>query len=247
MHPTICAIGPFTVYSYGLMLAVAFLLASSLAGAQARAWRMDPEIIFSLSFWSFLTGIIGARALFVISHAPYYLEHPRETMLLTHGGLSIFGGLIAGVACAILYIRSKKLSALRVLDLLMPFLALGQAIGRIGCFLNGCCYGRETAAGIMFPGESVARIPTQIYSSFALLGIFVILRILQDRPHATGSIVWWYLVLYGIKRFIIESFRADNPPVIGWMTLYHVMSIAFILVGIVGLVCLKRNHGRSHV
>jgi phosphatidylglycerol---prolipoprotein diacylglyceryl transferase len=241
MHPTICTIGPLTVYSYGLMLVIAFLVASSLAGAQARVSGIDPETILSLSFRSFLAGIIGARTLFVLSHAGYYLEHPLEIIMLAQGGLSIFGGLIAGIAFAVLFIRSRKLSVYRVLDLLLPFVALGQSIGRIGCFFNGCCYGKASALGVMFPGESVARIPTQIYSSLLLLVIFVILRFLQDSPHKTGSIVYWYLFLYGTKRFFIESLRADNPLFIDGMTLYHVMSIMFFVVGIAGLLLLKNK------
>lgn len=244
MHPTICHLGPLTVYSYGLMLVIAFLVASHLASRQARVEGFDPELIFSLCFRSFIAGIIGARALFVASHAGHYLENPVEIVMFTQGGLSIFGGLIAGIVTAFAVVRSRRLSWQRVLDLLLPFVALGQAFGRVGCYLNGCCYGKEVWWGVVFPGEPYARIPTQLIASFLLVCIFVALRFLQDRPHAAGSITCWYLILYGAKRFFVESLRADNAQIIGGFTLYHVMSVVFVATGVLGLLWLgnvKKN------
>jgi phosphatidylglycerol:prolipoprotein diacylglycerol transferase len=239
MHPTICTIGPLTVYSYGLMLVIAFLIASHLASRQARVEGIDPEFVLSVCFRSFIAGIIGARVLFVISHAGHYLENPLEILRLTQGGLSVFGGLIAGIVTAFAVVRSRRLSWRRVLDLLLPFAALGQAIGRVGCYLNGCCYGKEAVWGVVFPGEPHARIPTQLIASFLLVCIFVLLRLLQDRPHAAGSIACWYFILYGAKRFFVESLRADNALIFDGMTLYHVMSAGCIVIGIVSLMRMR--------
>ncbi len=212
MYPIICKIGPFTVYAYGLMLAVAFLVSSALAGIQAKKDSIDSGLIFNFSFIVFISGIIGARLFFIIENIGYYLKNPLEIIMLQQGGLSWFGGLaLAGIA-GVIYLKKNKLPIYKILDLIAPFIALGQAIGRIGCLLNGCCFG-------------FTLIPVQLYSSLSLILIFIILRFLQERPHRPGEIFFTYLLLYSMKRFFIEFWRADNEIILFRLTLFQILSI----------------------
>ncbi|MBU1905778.1 MAG: prolipoprotein diacylglyceryl transferase [Candidatus Omnitrophica bacterium] len=225
MFPEICRIGPLTIYSYGLMLVVAFIAASSLIRIQARKESIDADVAFNTLFFAFVSGIIGARVFYVIENLKYYLVDPIGMIMLQRGGLSWFGGLIAGVLVASLYIRKKKLQIFKVLDLIMPFVALGQAIGRIGCLLNGCCYGIPSRFGIYFPGHESPLVPTQIYSSLILLLIFISLRFLQDRTHKQGQIFLAYTLLYSSARFFIEFWRAEHRIIFLGLNLFQIISI----------------------
>ncbi len=158
MHPEICRIGPLVVYSYGLMLVIAFFVAVTLASQEAKREGINPDLIFNLLFISFTFGIIGARIFYVVENLGFYLKTPLEIVMLSHGGMSWFGGLILGVVSGIIYLKRKNMSIYKITDLIIPFLALGQSIGRLGCFLNGCCFGQEDIL-----------IPVQICSSFLLL------------------------------------------------------------------------------
>lgn len=230
MLPEICHLGFFTVYTYGLMLVLAFFACAYLSSIQARQEGADPEVIFNLCFVVFISGIIGSRVFYVVSNFSFYFENPLEIIMLQHGGMAWFGGVIFGAAAAAIFIKKNKLGLLKTLDLLVPFVALAQAIGRIGCFLNGCCYGRPSESGIYFKVLDQTLIPTQLYSSLLMLLIFFVLRILQDRKHATGQILRAYLFLYSIKRFIIEYFRNDSPRIYFGLTIFQLLSLAMFLV-----------------
>ncbi len=227
MYPEICKIGPFTIYSYGLMLAVAFVVSSTLARLQARRQHIDHELIFNFGFIIFITGIIGARLFYIIENITYYLKNPLEIITLQMGGLSWFGGLTLAVICGVIYLKKKKLSVYKIFDLIAPFIALGQAIGRIGCLFNGCCFGRT-------------RIPIQVYSSIILIFIFIILRFLQDRPHKEGQVFFAYLILYSLKRFFIEFWRADNEVVFFGLTLFQGIGLLIFSLALIKIVVIQR-------
>ncbi|MCX5695536.1 MAG: prolipoprotein diacylglyceryl transferase [Candidatus Omnitrophica bacterium] len=235
MHPEICKIGPLTIYSYGLALVIAFMVSTFLAARLAKKNGIDPDIIFNLSFLIFISGIAGARIFYVINNLSYYSQKPLEIIMLQKGGLAWFGGLITGVFCGIFYLRLKKLPVLKIADLFAPFAALGQAIGRLGCFLNGCCFGKESAYGIYSPVQEAVLIPTQLYSSLLLVIIFIILRVLQGRPHKEGQIFFIYLLLYCAKRFFMEFFRGDSPAFLFQLTLFQVISIVIFIIALAGL------------
>lgn len=241
MYPVICQIGPFTVYSYGLMLVVAFGISSLLALRKAKRQNINPDIIFNLAFIVLIAGIISARIFYVVENISYYLKEPLEIIMLQHGGLSWFGGLMGAVYVGILYLKNKKAPIYKILDLIMPFVALGQAIGRIGCLLNGCCFGRVSKFGIYFPVHKLVLIPTQVYSSLILIFIFIILRLLQDRPHRDGEIFFIYLILYSIKRFFIEFWRADNEIIYLRLTLFQIISIAIFCLSVTKLLSIIKS------
>jgi len=244
MLPEICRIGSFTIYSYGLMLVLAFFVCAYLTSLQAKKENLDPERIFNLLFLVFIFGIIGSRIFYVLINALFYLHNPLEIIMLQHGGMAWFGGLIFGLAAAVLFIKKHKMNLLKTLDLLAPFIALGQAIGRIGCLLNGCCFGRESEFGIYFKVFEKILIPTQLYSSLFLLLIFIILRFKQDNKHLPGEILCSYLFLYSLKRFFIEFLRNDSPRIFYGLTLFQILCLAmfFISLGIfIKLFLIKRK------
>lgn len=240
MHPIICTLGPFNIYSYGLILAIAFITGSALAVSQAKRENMNPDTIFNFCFLVFISGILGARILYIIENMGYYLKNPFEIIMLARGGLSWFGGFTSGVFIGVLYLKIKKLSVCRVLDLMSPFVALAQAIGRVGCLLNGCCYGKISKFGIYFEVHNAVLIPTQIYSSFALLFIFIILRFLQNRPHKVGGIFFSYLLFYSIARFSIEFWRADNEMILFGLTLFQLISITVFCIALSGFLLIRK-------
>jgi phosphatidylglycerol:prolipoprotein diacylglycerol transferase len=241
MYPEICKIGPFTVYSYGLMLVVAFAIGSALAVRAAKRNNFNPDTIFNLAFITFVSGLIGARSFYIIENLGYYIKRPLETIMLAHGGLSWFGGLISAVFVGIIYLKNKNLPIYKVLDLIIPFVALAQAIGRVGCLLNGCCFGKESSFGIYFAVHKAVLIPTQLYSSLLLIFIFIVLRLLQDRPHRDGQIFFTYLLLYSAKRFFIEFWRADNKIIFLNLTLFQLISIAIFCLSILKLLAIVKS------
>lgn len=244
MHPEICKIGPFTIYSYGLMLVLAFLISSMLASLQAKTKFINPDIIFNLASVAFISGIVGARIFYIIQNLSYYIKNPGEIIMLQHGGLSWFGGLIMGVFSTAVSLRKKNLPVYKIFDLIVPFIALAQAIGRIGCFLNGCCFGKESDFGIYFPVHNRVLVPTQLYSSLILIFIFLFLRFLQDRPHKDGQIFFAYLLLYSQKRFFIEFWRKDSKIILFGLTLFQIISIIIFCIAVVKLILIKKKNPR---
>jgi len=244
MHPIICQIGPFTVYSYGLMLALAFIIAQRLALRQAAKHGIAADIISGVCFVAVIFGLIGARAFYVLNNLQFFMSYPLEILMLQHGGLSWFGGMFLAILAAICYLKIKKFSVYRTLDLLAPFVVLAQAIGRIGCFLNGCCYGRPSRFGIYVDAGHVALIPTQIYSTLMLLLIFVFLRFIQERPaQKAGTVFFLYILLYSVKRFFIEFFRGDSSPVLWGLTLFQLFSAVLFIVALTKLIMLRVGAG----
>ena len=183
MHPILFHIGPLTLYSYGLMIAIGFLVAITLACRQATKLGLSPERIQTLGLVTLLSGLVGGRLGFVFLNWEFYRGNLLEILRLDHGGLVFYGGLGLGILMGLLYIRRSKLPMAQTVDLMVPPLVLAHAIGRIGCFLNGCCYGKFTDLpwGVAFPPETLHRHPTQLYEAGALLLLFVGLTVLGRR------------------------------------------------------------------
>jgi len=234
MHPVLWSWGPLTIHTYGVLLALAVLVASQLAARQAARVGATPAQLLDLCIWSVVGGLAGGRLIYIAQNWPLYHAHPWEMFRLDHGGLVFYGGLIGGVATAALLVRRGHLPVATTLDLLIPYVAVAQAIGRLGCFFNGCCYGRPTAGpwGITFPGEGLARHPTQIYESAALLLLAAALLRRARRPVAPGTQLAWYAIGYGAWRFAVEFLRGDNPPVLGPLTFSQVVSIPLLGVAL---------------
>ncbi|MFA5087867.1 MAG: prolipoprotein diacylglyceryl transferase [Candidatus Omnitrophota bacterium] len=214
------------------MMAIAVMVCTFLLLREARLLGFQPEIIVDLVFWVVLVGIAGARLFFVFLNFSYFVRHPLEIIMIHHGGLAWQGSLISGTLFGLGYIRRKKLPLRPVLDLLSPYIALGQAIGRIGCFLNGCCYGREIPWGIYFPVHEARLHPTQLYSAAGLFLIFLILKKFRAWSKKPGQVFVLYLVLASSLRFIVEFFRADHEAVFFGLSVFQSVSLLVLLIGL---------------
>ncbi len=234
MHPILFKLGPLTFYSYGLMLAVAYLVSSSLAARDARriGAKIHPNQVANLFFFTLIGGIVGARIFYIIANWDFYRVNLHQILRLDQGGLVWYGGLIGGFLIAAGYLTLKKLPFLETFDLVSPYLALAHSIGRIGCFLNGCCFGKPTHSifGVYFPNRLIPIHPTQLYSSVGLFIIFLVLLQWRKRKRFTGEIGLAYLFLYSLGRFGVEFLRGDSLSVWSGFTLAQLISIPLAVI-----------------
>ena len=213
MHPILFVIGPLTIYSFGFMLAVAVVICSYLFSRDAQKAGISKDAAYDFAFWVALAGVVGSRIFYIFLNLDYFIESPLEIFQLQHGGLAWQGGLILGGISAYIYLRKKKLAILKFMDIAAPYAALGQAIGRVGCFLNGCCYGTHADWGPYFPVENDHLHPTQMYESAGLVIIFFILKSLNRGGQKEGSASAMYFMLAASLRFVVQFFRYDYEPI----------------------------------
>ncbi len=215
-------IGPLSLPTYGVLMATAFLLGLWVAARQARKEGLDPQQMTDLGIYALLGGLVGARLMLLAIEWKYFSEHPGEWWaLLTSGGV-FYGGFLGALPVALWYVRRHQLSYWRTADVLAPGVVIGQAIGRLGCFMAGCCYGMPAKVpwAVTFRNVDAQRAvgtpldvplhPTQIYESLACLAIFGVLLWLAGRKRFHGQIAVTYVVLYAAARFVIEFFRGDE-------------------------------------
>jgi phosphatidylglycerol:prolipoprotein diacylglycerol transferase len=235
MHPILFRIGPITLYTYGALLATAFLVAIYVAMRSAEREGIKSEFIADMGIIIILSSIVGARLFYIVFYdLQGTLQNPLSLLKLQQTGLVFYGGLFFAVGAGMLYCRLKKNSISVVLDITAPSIALGQSIGRIGCFLSGCCYGKPTSVpwAVNFPHLSHARHPTQIYESLVTFAIFLILIRFRKRKTGNGQVAWLYLVLYATARFLLEFVRGDNLPVLLHLTISQVLSVFALIVAL---------------
>jgi phosphatidylglycerol---prolipoprotein diacylglyceryl transferase len=251
MHPILIQLGRIQIRSYGFMLAVSFLLGIWLAGRRARRYGVDPQKILDLSVVIILAAVVGSRLLYVLFHLDQY-SNPLDMFALWQGGATFYGGFLLAMAASYWWVQRHNLSFLTVADVIAPSMALGLVFTRVGCLLSGCCFGKPTDGplGLVFPPDSpagnaaaaiaaergvdhVALHPTQIYSSFKGLVIFLVLMIAQRHLTRRGALFGLFLVLYGIGRFTIDFFRfyEDNARILAGLTFNQVISVVLILAG----------------
>ena len=253
MHPILVKWGPITIYSYGLAMAVAFLTVIGLARrAAARDLAghvpMQPDALIDWACWTIIGGMLGGRLLYLILNWHVYAAEPLEIVAVWHGGLIWYGGFAGGLLAQGLYFRRRGIAFLRGTDQVIPFATLGHAIGRLGCFTNGCCFGVPTSAwwGVQFPGQASRVVPTQLLEAAALGALFLILRALQtpERLRRPGTLFGSYLIGYAVIRWNVERWRAHQPIVgLGW-TLHQWISVGLFGVGW-WLLARRRSHGAT--
>jgi len=244
MHPILFKIGPVVIRSYGVFVAVGFFTAFSLLYGEAKRKNFYPQKILDLELIILVFGILGARALHVLVNLDFYSKNIPEIFLIWHGGLAFIGGLILAILACVVFVVKNALPFRRTADFVVPYMALGHAIGRIGCFFNGCCFGKPAAQpflGVLFPGDTVYRYPTQLYASFALLCIFVILKSAGKRSHVPGAIFGLYLLLYGGVRFLLDFARGDNPVHALGLTVSQIICVFIFVSGGLFLLFLKNK------
>ena len=237
MYNDLFTIGGLTVHSYGLMIALGVFAALAVGVFRARRSSLNSEAVLDIALLGVVMGFAGAKLLYAIVELPSIMQNPRE--ILSGEGFVVYGGIIGGVAAAILYCRKKKYEFKRYLDLLIPSVALAQGFGRIGCFLAGCCYGCPTTAwwGVTFPAGGIAPsgsplIPTQLISAGGDFLLAAILILYSRHAKHSGNVGAAYLVLYGIGRFLIEFLRNDERGSVSVLSTSQFISLFMLAVGV---------------
>lgn len=230
MYNDILVLGPITLHGYGLMIAIGIFCALLMFEKRTNAKGLDKNIVYHLGFLSLLSGFIGAKLLYCIIEFETIRDDPW--LALSGSGFVVYGGIISGIVSAIIYCKLKHVSFLSYFDLAAPSIALAQGFGRIGCFLAGCCYGRETnsAFGIVFNHSLVAPngvklIPTQLLSSAGDFMIAAILLLYARKERKQGRVGALYLLLYSVGRFVIEFFRNDDRGYMGLLSTSQFLSL----------------------
>jgi phosphatidylglycerol:prolipoprotein diacylglycerol transferase len=210
-------LGPFKIYSYGLMLMLAFALGIFLGVRRGRRRGIPAETVMDLSTQIVLAAILGSRILYVATHRAAYAGNVWDVLRVWEGGLTVYGGAGAAVLVSFLFCRRRGVPFLRMADALAPSTALGVGIARIGCFLNGCCFGRacDCSWAVRFPEGSLAQYalgdvavhPAQIYASAAAIIVFAILVVVDRRPRREGFVFWLFLILFGTATFFTDFSR----------------------------------------
>lgn len=251
MHPDLFTIGPITIHTYGVMVAIGFLLGVSLALRQARREGIDPGRISDLSFYLLLSGIIGSRIFYILLNPDPYLKDPIAILKIWEGGLIFYGGLIFAVVTGVIYIKRHRLPFWQIADIFAPSIAIGHAIGKLGCFFAGCCHGRPAQlpwAVTFNDPNSLAPLgiplhPTQLYESLGNFIIFFILLILRKRQTFKGELFWTFVVLYSILRFFMDFFRGDSAKDIltPGLSIAQAISVILFFVAIGFMTFLRRK------
>ena len=243
------SIGPFTVHGYGLMIGIGVLCCIFTGMKRAKKNGLSEDAVIDIAIWGLLAGFLGAKLLYVIVEWKRFLADPLS--VLGSEGFVVYGGIIAGVLAAIIYCKRKKLVFLEYFDLCSASIALAQGFGRIGCFLAGCCYGRETTSslGVVFPEGSLAPagvkvLPTQLFSSAGDFGIMFVLLWHYHHRKKVGDTGFLYMLLYGIGRFGIEFLRNDNRGEVGIFSTSQFISLFIIAAAI--LLFFWRNRNEVH-
>lgn len=259
MFPVLFHVGSFAVHTYGVVLMLAFLAALArtyTAAARQNDPKIPPDNILDAGIWMIIVGTVGARLLFVLvdwnsyRHAPNF---PLNTLQVWQGGLSFHGGLFGGIGALVGYCLLKRMSILKVADLFAPSVMIAYVIGRLGCLLNGCCYGAPTTMpwGIRFHDDGVLTPPshpTQLYASLLSLLFFAGLVWLERRRAYYGQIACWYILLAATERFLMEIWRAGttsdviNVGPIHFLTDVQWLCLGMATLALTGMIVLRRRY-----
>lgn len=241
MYRIILHSSALTVYSYGVMVALGAGVAILYFLTSVKKAYLPRNLMVNLVVGIILFVLLGARVFYVLMHLPYYVLYPGKIYHLWEGGMVFYGGLFSALAFSFYYIRAHHLSFGRIADCAAPGIAFGISIGRVGCFLNGCCYGIPSRFGFVFPPASPAGdafphqtlFPTQLISSLNLFLIGSGLHLFKGKGIASYKLLILFLIFYSVHRFFIEFFRADTHPLAFNLTLFQVIGIIFIGFSIV--------------
>lgn len=262
MFPDLIRIGSFHIATYGVMSALGMILGLMVVFRLARLQGLDPEKMWNLGVLVIFAGIVGSKILYIINEWGYSYHSLGDIFSLStmQAGGVFSGGLVLAIIAAVWYLRRNRIPFLRATDIFAPGLALGHALGRVGCFAAGCCYGRPTSEpwGVIFTNPKAQEItgtplgvrihPTQLYEMVAELANFVLLYWLARRKKFEGQIIGLYLFLYGIERFVIEFFRGDGGRGVlfgGALSGTQAISIGLVILG--GILWMKRVPLRASV
>jgi phosphatidylglycerol:prolipoprotein diacylglycerol transferase len=255
MHPILFDFDGFTIYAYGVLLAAAYLLGLQFALVRARRSGLDAQRVMDLGIWIIISALVGAKLLLLVVDFKQFTENPRDLIGLARSGGVFYGGLIAAVVVALFYLRRHKMPLWTTTDMFAPGIALGHVVGRLGCLMAGCCFGRPTSvpwAVTFHDPAALANVgtplgvplhPTQLYEAGAEALILVFLLAFERRGRTfPGRTFWSYLLLYGISRFIVELYRGDSRGMVfNVLSTSQFVSMILVPLSIVMLVVLSRR------
>jgi phosphatidylglycerol:prolipoprotein diacylglycerol transferase len=241
MHPILFEVRGWPIYTYGVLLAAAYLAGLQLAVVRARKFGLDGARVMDLGIYLIIAALVGAKVMLVATDFDAFKANPRELLSLVRAGGVFYGGLVAATIVGFVLVGRYKLPAWRTADAIAPGIALGHVVGRFGCLMAGCCYGRQTDVpwAITFTDPAatlnagtplgVPLHPTQLYDAGAEMVILIILLVSEKRgrPFA-GRTFWLYMLLYAISRYIIEIYRGDDRG-----TILHFSTSQFVALLIV--------------
>lgn len=268
VHPIAFHLGRLPIHWYGVMVALGFMAGLWTASRRGLREGVPSEKVLDLGPWLILGAIVGARTLYVISYwNEDFAKHPTEIFMIQKGGLVFYGGLIGASLACIIYARVKKLPLWKFADILAPSIALGYVFGRIGCLMNGCCYGKvcslpwairypnqspiwqqHYSLGLAGPDDRSAPVhPTQVYDSLLNLVFYLGLAWLYRHKKFDGQVFGAYLIGYALLRSLVEVFRGDYPQhyLGGWATPAQLVSIGIIIAGALLLLMQSRTTARQ--
>lgn len=254
MFPDLFTIGPLTIHTYGLFMAAGFFLGIIVTLELAKMEGIGPHQVMDMGFIMILSAVIGSRLMHILLNITYYTREPLAIFKIWEGGLVFSGGIIAVILAMFWYKERHDLSILKIGDLWAPGVAAGQAVGRIGCFMAGCCYGKPTTLkwGVVFTHPNslaptyIPLHPTQLYSSLSGFIIFFILLAIHSRKNYTGQVFFWFLILHSTARLFIERFRGDYRGLIlnTGMTVTQFITIFILIAGVIALIVFKPTKAR---
>lgn len=232
MHPIFVQIGSFPIHTYGVMLAVAVVVCAFLLSRDAAKLKISEDTVFDLMLWVVMGGFIGGKIFYTL----LFWDNTTDdflSALFQRAGFAWQGGFIGGWIAGLWFVKLKKLKFRLMLDLAAPYIALGQAIGRMGCFAEGCCYGKPWDLGVYFPVHHARLHPTQLYETGMLFAIFLILKFVKKPSWPAGRIFVLYLWLAGIERFVVEFYRDDHEILFWGLSLAQCVAAGIFVAGIV--------------
>lgn len=232
MYPVLFATPWFNVYSYGLLIAFGYTLGTILILREARREQLSVEAIFDMLLLQLVIGICGSRLLFILEYSPEKLNF-KDFFAFEQGGLTFYGAVISSIIFDLLYLKYRKLPFWKVMDCIGFGLPAGIAMARLGCLLNGCCYGTscDYPWAMSFPAAgSGSQHPTQLYESLGALLIWLLLSRLRPYRRNYGEIFLACMASYGLIRFFIELVRAENPVVVFGLTMAQIIGILMVTV-----------------
>lgn len=219
MYPILIYLGPVPIRTYGLLIAIGFLVALNIIQRLAKYEKLNSDKFVDASFWALIFGFLGARILYVLTRLDFFLISPLSIFKIWEGGLVFFGGLIVSASFLILYFKKHSIPYWKAVDIKVCGLVVAHAFGRLGCLGAGCCYGKPTGSstyGLRFYSELVETSlhgvplhPTQLYESFSLFCLFFVLLFVFKRRTFDGQVALLYLISYSVIRSFIECFRGD--------------------------------------
>ncbi len=241
MDPVCFHIGSRPVYWYGVLVASGFLAAVINWNRLGRREKRPEGFGSELGFWIMLSGILGARVAYVLANLDVYLAEPLEIVRLDKGGLIFYGGFLGAVLAVVLLARSRKEPVLGLADFTVTGLPLGHAIGRVGCFINGCCYGSPSSLPWAVCLNDVPRHPVQLYEAAFNLFVYGLLLHTYRQGRAKGSTLAAYLLTYPVGRFLFEFIRGDDRLRCLGLDAAQELSIVLFLLGAALWFALRRK------